>query len=102
MVAASQAGNVTDGLLRTHGSTTPSAADLLRATFAQRGLAIPADLVSPVGAGATTLWKINAAQTLVVSNTSREATIDDAYECGRIAATAPLRAPDLRVPGGRE
>jgi selenide,water dikinase len=65
---------------------------MLAGVFAARGLNVPADLVSPIGAGATTLWKLNAAQTLVVSNTSREAAIDDAFECGRIAATAALSA----------
>ena len=70
----------------------PSAGDLLRAAVASRGLSLPKDLVSDIGSGASTLWKINAAQTLVVSNTSREATIDDAFECGRIAATAALTA----------
>jgi selenide,water dikinase len=70
----------------------PSAADMLRAVFEARGLASPTDLITEIGAGATTLWKLNAAQTLVVSNTSREAEIDDAFECGRIAATAALSA----------
>jgi selenide,water dikinase len=69
----------------------PTAADLLRSVFADRGLALPNDLQSDIGS-ASTVWNINAAQTLVVSNTSREATIDDAFECGRIAATAALTA----------
>jgi selenide, water dikinase len=69
-----------------------TSATMLADVFAARGLTVPADLISPVGAGATTLWKLNAAQTLVVSNTSREAAIDDAFECGRIAATAALSA----------
>ena len=84
--------SASDRLLNAATPVVPSAAELLRAVFDGRGLTLPADLVSEVGAGATTLWKINNAQTLVVSNTSREATIDDAFECGRIAATAALTA----------
>ena len=72
--------------------TAFSAADVLRATVAERGLVVPPDLVTPIGAGATTLWKLNAAQTLVVANTSRGASIDDAFDSGRIAATAALSA----------
>ena len=83
---------VSDRLLGGATPTAPSAAELLRAVFDGRGLPMPKDLLSDVGAGASTVWKINAAQTLVVSNTSREATIDDAFECGRIAATAALTA----------
>ncbi len=81
-----------DRLLGSATPVVPTAADLLRAVVAGRGLPLPKELVSDIGAGASTLWKINAAQTLVVSNTSREATIDDAFECGRIAATAALTA----------
>lgn len=65
---------------------------MLRAIFDERALERPKDLASDIGAGATTLWSVNAAQMLVVANTSREATIDDAFECGRIAATAALTA----------
>lgn len=84
---------VSDRAVGTANGVGPtSAADLLRAVVAGRGLQMPKDLVSGVGAGASTLWQLNAAQTLVVSNTSREATIDDAFECGRIAATAALAA----------
>lgn len=81
-----------DRLITSSAPVVPSAAELLRRVFETRSLTMPADLLSDVGAGASTLWKINAAQTLVVSNTSREATIDDAFECGRIAATAALTA----------
>ena len=70
----------------------PDAADLLRDVIASRDLFVPTDLVTDIATGATTLWKLNVAQTLVVSNTSREAAIDDAFECGRIAATAALSA----------
>lgn len=87
-----QASRSTDRLISAATPVLPSAADLLRAVFVGRGLTLPTDLLSDVGAGASTVWKINAAQTLVVSNTSREATIDDAFECGRIAATAALTA----------
>ncbi|MEO8936763.1 MAG: selenide, water dikinase SelD [Burkholderiaceae bacterium] len=84
---------VSDRLLGSAGAVSAlSAADMLRAAIEGRGLLLPTDLVSRVGGGASTLWKINAAQTLVVSNTSREASIDDAFECGRIAATAALTA----------
>ena len=89
---AARGPSASDRLLGHATPPAPSAAELLRAVFADRGLARPKDLVSDIGAGASTLWKINAAQTLVVSNTSREATIDDAFECGRIAATAALTA----------
>ena len=87
-----QAPHISDRLITTASLVVPSAADLLRGVFDARGLTMPKDLLSAVGAGASTVWKINAAQTLVVSNTSREATIDDAFECGRIAATAALNA----------
>ena len=81
-----------DALLSgTNAPATLSTGDLLRDIFDARGLAVPKDLVSSIGGdGASTLWKVNAAQTLVVSHTSREAAIDDAFECGRIAATAAL------------
>ena len=89
---AAGTGGATDRLLRATQAVAPSAADLLRAIVDGRGLSLPEDLVSGIGSGGSTLWKVNAAQTLVVSNTSREATIDDAFECGRIAATAALTA----------
>ncbi len=78
-------------LTGTNAPPMQSTGDALRSIFDARGLAVPADLMSRVGGdGASTLWKVNAAQTLVVSHTSREAAIDDAFECGRIAATAAL------------
>ncbi len=92
MNTAARNASASDRLLNATTPVVPSAADLLRAAFEGRELPLPKDLLSDIGAGASTLWKINAAQTLVVSNTSREATIDDAYECGRIAATAALNA----------
>ena len=72
--------------------------DMLRAIVEGRGLKIPKDLMSDLGGeGAATLWKLNAAQTLVISHTSREAAIDDAFECGRIAATAALTSIHARA-----
>lgn len=72
--------------------------DMLRAIVEGRGLKIPKDLMSDIGGeGAATLWKLNAAQTLVISHTSREAAIDDAFECGRIAATAALTSIHARA-----
>ena len=79
----------------TEGSTT---GEMLRAIVERRGLKIPKDLMSDIGGeGAATLWKLNAAQTLVISHTSREAAIDDAFECGRIAATAALTSIHARA-----
>ena len=72
--------------------------EMLRAIVEGRGLKIPKDLMSGIGGeGAATLWKLNAAQTLVISHTSREAAIDDAFECGRIAATAALTSIHARA-----
>lgn len=71
---------------------TASASELLREIFAARAYETPKDLASVAGSGASTLWTVNAAQMLVVANTSRDAAIDDAFECGRIAATAALTA----------
>ncbi len=95
--AASAGPRATDRLLGAAPTSLPDASGLLRDVLAARGLASPADLGSPPGAGATTLWKVNAAQMLVVSHTSREAVIDDAFECGRIAATAALSAVHARA-----
>jgi|GEM_PF-2129185 len=85
-----------NGLLAS-GSATPqsrSAATvgaLLRSIIASRGLGRPGDLVSEIGSdNTTTCWKLNAAQTLVVAGTARDATIDDAQACGHIAANAAL------------
>jgi selenide,water dikinase len=89
---AAKSARVSDRLLGSPASAAPDAADFLRDAVASRGLPVPKDLVTGIAAGATTLWKINVAQTLVVSNTSREAAIDDAFECGRIAAAAALSA----------
>ncbi len=83
---------VSDRLLGSQAVAAPDAADFLRDVVASRGLRVPKDLVTDIAAGVTTVWTINAAQTLVVSQTSREAAIDDAFECGRIAATAALSA----------
>ena len=72
--------------------------DMLRAIVEGRSLKTPKDLMSDIGGeGAATLWKLNAAQTLVISHTSREAAIDDAFECGRIAATAALTSIHARA-----
>ncbi len=73
-------------------SVVPAGGPLLAEVLSALGIAVPADLVSGPGSGSTTLWKINAAQTLVLATTRREAAIDDAYACGRIAATAALTA----------
>ena len=67
------------------------AGPLLAEIANERDLARSADLLSIAGTGPT-LWRINAAQLLVVAGTSREAAIDDAFECGRIAASAALTA----------
>lgn len=76
----------------------PTTGEMLQAIVAGRALKIPKDLVSDIGGeGAATLWKLNAAQTLVISHTSREAAIDDAFECGRIAATAALTSIHARA-----
>ena len=79
-------------------SVAPTTGDMLRAIFEVRDLKIPKDLMSDLGGeGAATLWKLNPAQTLVISHTSREAAIDDAFECGRIAATAALTSIHARA-----
>ena len=71
--------------------TTASIGAVLRNIIASRKLKRPGDLVSEIGAdNATTCWKLNAAQTLVVAGTARDATVDDAAACGHIAANAAL------------
>ncbi len=88
-----------DALLTSaEASAALTTGDMLRAIVEGRGLKIPKDLMSDLGGeGAATLWKLNAAQTLVISHTSREAAIDDAFECGRIAATAALTSIHARA-----
>ena len=79
-------------------SIAPTTGDMLRAIFEGRDLKTPKDLISDLGGeGAATLWKLNLAQTLVISHTSREAAIDDAFACGRIAATAALTSIHARA-----
>ncbi len=95
--AASTPARATDRLLGAAAPASLDAGALLSTVLAARGLAAPADLASPIGSGDATLWKINAAQMLVVSHTSREAAIDDAFECGRIAATAGLSSIHARA-----
>ena len=109
MAAPSQSSQVTDRLLAHSANAAATAAgaigthaiDLLRAVIADRKLVVPTDLVFDVGAGTTTSWQLNAAQTLVVANTTRDATLSsttrDAYDCGRIAATAALSAVHARA-----
>ena len=76
----------------------PTTGEMLQAIVEGRALKVPKDLMSALGGeGAATLWKLNAAQTLVISHTSREAAIDDAFECGRIAATAALTSIHARA-----
>ncbi len=87
----------TDRLLGSAATASPDAAGLLHSVLATHGIVPSADLASPLGSAGTTLWKINAAQMLVVSLTSRDAAIDDAFECGRIAATAALTAVHARA-----
>lgn len=84
------------GLMSSGPATPPSRTSAsigaaLRTIIADRKLKRPGDLVSEIGSdNATTCWKLNAAQTLVVAGTARDATVDDAFACGHIAANAAL------------